>query len=211
MPHSEFTEEPVEGLPEAPPEGEEVLWQGRPSALALARDALNLYWIAGYFALLAVWRVGASSADIPLTQALPLAVPFLLSGVVACGVLFVLALIMARTTMYTITSSRVAMRVGAALTVTLNLPFSKIESADLSLRNDGVGTIAFSTPDDTRLSFLVLWPHVRPWRLARTQPALRSIPNAQEAARIFAEAAETHVSRPQIAQVSGATAPVAAE
>lgn len=198
MPPSEFTEEPVEGLPEAPPDGEEVLWQGRPRALSLARDALNLYWIAGYFVLLAVWRVGASSADMPLTQALPLGVPFLVSGVIACAVLFVIALILARTTMYTITSARVAMRVGAALTVTLNLPFSKIESADLSVRGDGTGTIAFTTVGDTRLSFLVLWPHVRPWRFSRTQPAMRAIPNAHEAAQIFAEAAETHVARPRL-------------
>jgi len=210
MPTSEFTEEPVEGLPEAPPDGEEVLWQGRPSALALARDSLNLYWIAGYFALLSVWRVGASSADMPLTQALPLGLPFLVSGVVACAVLFVIALIMARTTMYTITSARVAMRVGAALTVTLNLPFSKIESADLSVRGDGTGTIAFTTLGETRLSFLVLWPHVRPWRFARTQPALRSIPKAHEVAQIFADAAETHVSRPRIARPDGPT-PVPAE
>ena len=211
MPHDDFAMEPVEGLPEAPPEGEDILWQGRPGTLALARDALNLYWIAGYFIVLAVWRVGASSADLPLSQALPLGIPFILSGVIACAVLFGIAHVLARTTVYTITTARVAMRVGAALTVTLNLPFSRIESADLALRGDGSGTVAFKTAGYTRLSFLVLWPHVRPWKLARTEPALRAIPDAQRVAQIFADAAETHVSRPTVSRAQGTTAPVPAE
>ena len=87
MPHDDFAVEPVEGLPERPPEGEFILWQGRPSALALARDALNLWWVVGYFVLLAVWRVGASSADMPFTEALPLGLPFLILGAIAAGVL----------------------------------------------------------------------------------------------------------------------------
>ncbi|MEO0720506.1 MAG: PH domain-containing protein, partial [Pseudomonadota bacterium] len=28
MPHDDFEIEPVSGLPEAPPEGEHILWQG---------------------------------------------------------------------------------------------------------------------------------------------------------------------------------------
>jgi hypothetical protein len=32
MPHDDFAFEPVKGLPELPPEGEHLLWQGRPNA-----------------------------------------------------------------------------------------------------------------------------------------------------------------------------------
>ena len=45
------------------------------------------------------------------------------------------------------------------------------QAASLDLRRSGTGTIALKTPDDTRLSYLVCWPHVRPWRMRHTEPA----------------------------------------
>ena len=207
----EFTVEPVEGLPERPPRGEEILWQGRPQTFALAREALNLWWVTGYFAFLAVWRVGVSSADMGFAQALPLGIPFLALGLISALVLLGIAWVLARTTVYTITSERIAMRVGAALTVTLNLPFKRIEGADLKLRKDGTGTIAIRTAGDAKLSFLVLWPHTRPWKMKKTQPALRAIPDAARVAGILAEAAETRIAQPEIAPVAPRGAAVAAE
>lgn len=212
MPHDDFAVEPVEGLPERPPEGEHILWQGTPSTLGLAREALNLNWILGYFALLAFWRVGVSSADMPFLEALPLGFPFMVLGLVAGLVLFGIAHMMARATVYTITNRRVAMRVGAALTITLNLPFSRIEGADLKLRRDGSGTIAFRTLGETRLSFLVLWPHTRPWRMKKTEPAFRAIADAARVAEIIAEAAATQVRTSEpMRRTDGAHAPVPAE
>ncbi len=211
MPHDDFATEPVEGLPEKPPAGEMILWQGKPLAFALARDALSLYWVAGYFVLLAIWRVGVSSADMPFTAALPLGVPFLVLGAVACLVLYGVAYVLARTTVYTVTTARVAMRVGAALTVTLNLPFTRIASADLMVKSDGTGSVVFETLGDVRLSYLVLWPHVRPWRMKKTQPALRSIPDAARVAQIVADAAETRISQPEISTRAPGGATVAAE
>ncbi|MEM9031264.1 MAG: photosynthetic complex putative assembly protein PuhB [Pseudomonadota bacterium] len=198
MPKDEFTVEPIEGLPERPPSGELILWQGRPSKLALARDALGLYWVAGYFVLLALWRIGVSSASMPVSEALPLGLPFIILGAATCLVLFAIAWVLASTTVYTITTARVAMRIGAALTVTLNLPFSRILSADLAVGSDGSGTVVFQTAGDVRLSYLVLWPHVRPWHVRLTCPALRSIPDAANVAKIFAEAAETRIGQPEI-------------
>jgi len=55
------------------------------------------------------------------------------------------------------------------------------------------------------------WPHVRPWYMSRTQPALRSIPDAEKVARIFAEAAETRISEPRVARVENHGNAVAAE
>ena len=104
------------------------------------------------------------------------------------------------------------MRIGAALTVTLNLPFSQIARADLNTRRDGTGTIALDLLGDTRLSYLVCWPHVRPWHIRRTQPALRCIPKAKEIANLLSEAAEAHISTPKLASTTQQTgAPVAAE
>lgn len=210
MPHDDFAVEPVEGLPERPPSDELILWQGKPQVMALARDALNLYWVAGYFVLLAIWRAGSLAADMPLSEALPLAIPFLVMGALACMILYGIAWVLARTTVYTITTARVVMRVGAALTVTLNLPFKRILSADLSTHRDGTGTIVFETPKDVRLSFLVLWPHTRPWTFRYTQPAMRSVPNAENVAKILLDAAETRIDRPEV-DVRGLSLPMPAE
>jgi len=198
MDHDDFAVEPIEGLPEKPPSGEVILWQGKPDAWTLAKESMSLYWILGYFAALAVWRVGVSSAEIPLVQALPLALPFLILGAITGGLIMLIAWVQAKATVYTITSARVAMRVGAALTVTLNLPFSRIEAADLDLKKSGTGTIAFKTAGETRLSYLVLWPHVRPWHARHTQPALRCIPDAEKVARLIAETVETRVDQPEV-------------
>lgn len=198
MAHDDFDFEPVRGLPERPPKGEEILWQGRPDTWRLAVEALNLYWVAGYFVLFFAWRAIVAGATVPVPDAIRIGSPFLVMGLLACLILLLIAWVQARATVYTITNRRVAMRIGAALTITLNLPYRWIGSADLDLRQGGTGTIALSLSDDTRLSYLNTWPHVRPWRMKRTEPALRCIPDAARVARLLAEAAETRVSQPEI-------------
>jgi hypothetical protein len=207
--HDEFEIEPVPGLPERPPAGEELLWQGRPATMALARDAFKVTWVASYFVALAIWRVWmvADSA----ASVVAVALPYLVIGAVTCGILIAIAAVQARTTMYTITTARVAMRIGSALTVTLNLPFRQIGNASLALKSNGTGTIALETLGETRISYLVCWPHVRPWHLAKTQPALRCIPDAARVANILADAAETRVSMPVISRATPGMALVAAE
>lgn len=199
--HDDFAFEPVPGLPERPPAGEDILWQGRPSAWALAREALGFWWIAGYFALLGVWRAGAALADAPWQQAAVIGATYAILGALACLIVLWIARAQARATVYTITTARVAMRIGAALSVTLNLPFTQIAAARLDLRKSGTGTIALETKGDARLSYLVAWPHVRPWHLRKTEPALRCIADAARVASILSDAAATRVSLPQVSRV----------
>ncbi len=208
--HDDFAAEPVKGLPERPPEGEHILWQGRPNWWALARESLNLTWVAGYFVALAGWRYLTLMDQVSAASAFRASFPFIILGGIVCAILLVVGAVQARATVYTITNRRVAMRIGAALTVTLNLPFTQIRNADLDLRRGGTGTIALDLMGDTRLSYLVCWPHVRPWAIRRTQPALRCIPEAETVARLLAEAAEARVATPQVER-RPATAPVAAE
>ena len=212
MSHDDFKFEPIPGLPEALPKGEEILWQGRPSALRLAREAYALPWVAAYFVLLCVWRIGVSSTEVPLGAAVAHAIPFAVIGVVACGILMLLAYVQSRATIYTLTNKRVAMRIGAALTMTLNLPYVQIVNAGVKTNRDGTGTISFEVPKDTRFSYLMTWPHVRPWKINHTQPSLRAIPDVMKVARIFAEAAEQRMAEPKLARAEpmGAS-PVAAE
>lgn len=208
--HDDFKFEPVRGLPEALPEGEHILWQGAPDPGRLAREALKLRWIASYFVLLAVWRIGVSSVDNTLGVSLLHAVPFVIAGIVACAILYGIAYMQARSTVYTLTNKRVAMRIGAALTMTLNLPYTQIGTAQATRRKDGTGTIALELIGDTRISYLMTWPHVRPWYMARTQPALRCIPNVEAVGAILAEAAETRINQPQVSRQSDNSASGAA-
>lgn len=194
MPHDDFQIEPVRGLPERPPQGERILWQGAPSWRALALDAFKLHWVAGYFVVITLWRCVDVAMAAGLAQGVARAAPLLLLGAIACGLIALMAHVQAATTVYTVTNRRIAMRIGAALTVTLNLPYKWIGSVDLASRRNGTGTIALQLMGPTRLSYLVCWPHVRPWRTARTEPALRAIPDAEKVARLIAEAAEARLT-----------------
>ena len=208
--HDDFAFEPVRGLPEALPKDEHILWQGRPSARRLAVEAFRVRWVMGYFLLLAGWRTVVSTTEVSLGTALVHGSPFVLLGLFVCAILYGLALVQSRSTVYTITNKRVGMRIGAALTMTLNLPFVEIESADLDLRKGGTGTLAFRLPEDTRLSYLMTWPHLRPGHITRTQPALRAIPDAEAVARLFAEAAEARLTQPRVARLSSDAIPAMA-
>lgn len=203
--------EPIRGLPELPPEGEQILWQGAPDWWMLSRDALNLGWVAGYFGLLAAWRGLAIGLDQGWVLGTKATVPYLIMGAVACAILALMGFVFAKTTVYTITNRRVALRIGAALTVTLNVPFTCLASADLSLNRNGTGSVALALAGTTKLSYLVCWPHVRPWRIGRTEPALRSIPDAQRVADLLADAAQARVNQRAVMVQRIAPAVIAAE
>lgn len=205
--HDDFAFEPVRGLPERPPKSEVILWQGSPSTIALARDAYGLGWIWAYFAAVIVWRALVGSIDGGLAGAFAYGLPYAILAGLATVVVLLLAWVAARTTVYTITSARVAMRIGAALTVTLNIPFRQLASASLEVKRRGTGTIALDTLGDTKFSCLMLWPHLRPWHAKKPQPALRCIPDARRVAAMLAEAAEARVSEPVVTR---APAPVLA-
>jgi len=203
--HDDFQgPEPVRGLPERPPEGEKVLWQGSPDWWALARDAMSVHWIAVYFAFLALWRGIAGWMTVDLERGIGAVVVLLLMGAVACGLVMLFAYIQARATVYTVTNKRVVMRIGAALVVTLNLPYRWIGAADLKLGRGGTGTIAFDLLGETRFS------HVRPWQMKKTQPAFRAIPEAEKVATIIAEHARAAVTAPAPSRARPAALPTPA-
>lgn len=206
--HDDFAFDHAPGLPEPLPKGEEILWQGRPDATRLAIESLALRWVGGYFALLAIWRAGASLADMPPGPALATALPLVILGVLAVAILWGVSWIQARATIYTVTTARIVLRIGAALQITLQIPFSQLANAALDLKADGTGTIAFEPKKDAGkgLSYLVLWPHLRPWHMRAPQPAFRAIPDAERVAHLVAEAAESHVVQPKIVRTAPAPA-----
>jgi hypothetical protein len=202
--HDDFAFDVAPGIPAPLPKGEEVLWQGRPDTSALAREAFKIRWIAAYMALIVLWKAGAGFADGGLALALLRGLPYVVLALAAVAVVWLLAWAQARATVYTVTSARVLMKIGAALSVTYNIPFAQVATARLDLKPGGTGTIALETLGETRLAFLALWPHLRPARLKKTEPALRCIPDAERVAKLLAEAAEARLAMPVISRIDAA-------
>lgn len=211
MSDRDFDFEPQPGLPAPLPKGEELLWQGKPQANALARDAYKIHWITGYLVLIAFWRGGAAWADGGAALALATAIPYLVLALAGYVVVYILAWSQARSTVYTITTARVILRAGVALTTTFTIPFTRIESAGLAEAPKGTGTIAMSLKGDQRIAYAVLWPHARPWQFRKPQPAFRCIPDATRVARLLADAAQARVNEPVIERRAEVGTAVAAE
>lgn len=181
--------EPMRGLPALLPKGETLLWQGHPEWRSMAVHAFHVRKVVVYFVLLAVWSVASAWADgNSLGAALSSVVWVAPMALAAVALLSALAWLSARTTVYSITSKRVVMRIGISLPITINVPFRAVESVGLKRRADGSGDIPASLPKGYRLAFLVLWPHARPWHIRNPQPMLRSVPDVERVARLLADA-----------------------
>ncbi len=185
--HHEHEFEAAPGLPEKLPAGESILWQGAPSARALALHVFHVRMLAMYFAVMLLVQ-GLYLAGEPGGLAYK---PLLLSAftaLLALGLLATVAWFAARNTLYTITNRRLVMRIGIVLTLTLNLPFKRVSSAALRSYADGTGDIVVDLAGDDRIGWAHLWPHARPWALRKPQPSLRCLPDAQHAAGILQKA-----------------------
>ena len=181
--------EPIPGLPHAPPPGERVLWQGRPSWKGLARSPFHLGWLALYLGAVVTSRgVGAFQASRDARAAVVAAGTVLPLAVACLGVVALLALLHARATVYTLTNRRLVLRFGVALPMSFNIPFRKIVSADVCLRGSGEGDIVLRLSGPERLAYAHLWPFVRPWTFRRAEPMLRAIPGAARVTALLADA-----------------------
>lgn len=181
--------EPVPGLPEALPPGETLLWQGAPAWGEIAQRIFLLRWVMIYFIFLAAWEIlGIALQGGSFAEAIGAAATLSLVGGAAIGILVLLAKIMARGSVYTITSRRLVMRVGVALPITINIPFAVIAGAYLRQRKDGFGDIVLDLLPTQRISWIALWPHCGGWSFGRPKPMLRGVANAAEVAGILGNA-----------------------
>ncbi len=184
--HDDFEREAQPGLPEPLPAGESVVWQGSPTWHSLARRAFHCYKVAAYFLLLSLWFVAEGVHDGVATGQLMHTL-----GVLGClaafsiGLLALIAWASAREAIYTITQKRVVMRFGVALRLSLNVPFRIIDAVAVKRHADGSGDIAFQLGTDDRVSYLVLWPHARPWRIRRPELTLRCVPDVERVAQLI--------------------------
>lgn len=189
----EHDNEPVPGLPQQLPEGEHILWQGRSEFSSLATSTLHLKKLAGYFAALLALRVVFKLSDgVPLAEAISGSLGLAVLAVVALGLLAYYAKRAAAASMFTITDRRIVLRCGVAVTVTINLPYTIIDSAELRLHKDGSGDISITTDRGSRASYVLLWPMVKPFRWFNVRPVMRGIRNAESVAETLAAALAAH-------------------
>lgn len=198
----ESNPEPIPGLPAKLPAGEEILWQGTPGLVALAIHAFRVRAVAVYFGVVALWRWAAmTSSGAPAAEIAETMRAIAIFFAVAMALLFFLAYLMKKETIYTITSRRVILRFGVALRKTVTIPFRLIASASLRNHGKGFGDVALALTGPDRIAYLHLWPHVRPLRYGKAEPTLRAIPDVARVAGVLAVAvkaagAEISISPP---------------
>ncbi|MEO1194066.1 MAG: photosynthetic complex putative assembly protein PuhB [Pseudomonadota bacterium] len=186
---AEFENEPIRGLPGYLPAGEHILWQGAPDRASFARAVMKFRWIAFYFGLMLAWKfitglhdgagLGTALADTAML------LPLVMLGL---GLLQLFAWLVERTTVYTITNRRVVIRAGIAVPKAINIPFKIIEDVDKRSLKAGTGDLCLAIGGPNRMAYFHLWPHVRPWRLAKAEPTLRAIPKVDGVGEILAGA-----------------------
>ena len=185
----EYEFEPQFGLPERLPSDEFIVWQGSPDVVALAYSAFHFKKLALYFALLILACAWPALEGGTGYMAVLLAIKWIAPlAVIGMATVWTLAYFTARTTVYTVTNKRVVMRLGIVLTVTFNLPFMQIASADVRMVQNGFGDITLALKGADRIGWVHLWPSVRPWRIAKPEPTLRAVADVQMVAEKLRDA-----------------------
>ncbi|MFK8016139.1 MAG: photosynthetic complex putative assembly protein PuhB [Gammaproteobacteria bacterium] len=177
------------GLPESLPESEHIVWQGVPDWRTLALRTFHVRKIAIYFLVLLGVKVALGVQAGEAAGTIIASAAFLtLLAIASVGMLTLFAVLMARTTLYTITSRRLVMRIGVTFSMSINLPFTELKEAALKPYQDGHGDIAVSLMPGHHVSYFVLWPHCKLLHAFDAKPVLRGIPNAEHVAKRFARA-----------------------
>lgn len=199
--HDDHAVDPIPGLPELPPRGELILWQGAPHWTTVAIRAFHIRKVIIYLLIFVALRASLTYGETgSVTAALDSILFVFTLALTAVGLFLTLAWAIARVTVYTITNRRIVMRFGVAVQMTTNLPFALIEAASVKLYKDGTGDIPLKLRKDERISYIVFWPHVRPWRFLTPQPMLRGVPNARRVAEILGQAMQGNSSKAAVFQ-----------
>ena len=178
----------IRGVPHALPEGEQILWQGAPEAGAIATHVFHWRLFAAYFtAMMVIW---IATTDLSLTSQEFLAGFGVRAGLSALvlGIVFVMSRVVARTSWYAITSQRLVLKLGVVFEMSINIPFTILESAAVGAFKDGTGQVILTISKPSRLAYIALWPHCRVFALTQPEPLLRALPNAATVGGILAQA-----------------------
>ena len=170
---------------DAIPEGESILWKGKPSFWGFSWYFFGLKLLAFYLIILSVVFAARLTVTDFFTAFVVDFLPFLLSGILTSCILMALAKIQSQSSVYIITENRVIIKSGAALSFLISMPFKKIKAVNLQKRKGSLGTISFELNSGKRVPYISCWPSVRPWRFKKTEPAFSCIENVDEVATIL--------------------------
>ena len=180
--------EPQYGLPEVLPKEERVLWQGKPNLPSTMKRIFLFKFITVYFLILISFSFVIELNGFDFLSATASASWNVVMSVFCLIVMALMANLICSTTVYTVTNKRVVMRIGILLTLTFNIPFKEIDSADLKNYTDETGDISLRLKPPTKIAFVHLWPHCRFISFAHPCPTLRCVPKATKLADIIRDA-----------------------
>ena len=182
---------PHPGLPGRLPENEHVIWQGAPHWRNFARNVFYSRIVVAYFGIVMLVLMGISILDGgDWREAAKAAIPVIFFALITIGILSILAWIGARATIYTVTNRRVVMRIGAAFSKSVDIPFKVIESVQLKSSPAGLGNISIKLKVGNSIPYFFIWPHARPWRFREAEPMLRAVDDVEAIAKILVEQLE---------------------
>lgn len=178
----------IRGVNEPLPAGERVLWEGAPDAAALAKHLFFVRPISLYLSAMVLWWVAVNYAQAGTTGFwVTLATQIVLSGgVVVAALMFARAI--ARGTTYAITDRRIVLNFGVIFPLTINLPLRYVQGASARQFADKTGQIAVQLTTKEKLAWIVLFPHVRPWKINNPEPLLRGLKDPVKVGEILREA-----------------------
>lgn len=159
---------------------EKVLWKGRPNTGQLALSAFHTRTLGLYFVALIVIALMTGNTNAAIVAAV--------LGTALLGLLYLLAWLSSRSTLYILTDARLIMRIGIAIEKRINIPLKQVKAAHFRARGKGLGDIVLELNGERLLGTLILWPHVRPGHYNHPQPMLRAVPGAASLAQMIAEA-----------------------
>ena len=171
--------EPTFGFPESLPASERVLWQGSPCAWLIARRIFFLPHLFFYFLIFSCLALTFNSEALTLKDLFIKFLSYMSLGMVAIFILLAISYLISSTTVYSITDKRVVMRIGIVLNLSLNIPFSKIETAARIAYPDKSGDISLNLVADNKIAYLHLWPHCRPWFFSSPRPRLSCLKDVE--------------------------------
>ena len=176
-------------LPAPLPVGERVIWQGKPSFKGLALRSFHIREVAIYFGLLMAWKLWSNwSHGASLAEAATSVAWLVAPAVSAIAVLAGLAWLFRRAAClhHHHQAGAVSVRRGAAD------DHERAAEQDRQRRVENLsrwlGRYSAGALNSDRVSYVLLWPHVRPWRLRTPEPMLRALPDAALAAARLSEA-----------------------
>lgn len=178
--------EPQHGLPELLPADERIVWQGSPVSSEIFYTVFHGRVLLAYFLLMLVLRLvlGPDRGE-PLGATAAAAAGTAMVFGLALALFWLLAWLTAKTTVYTVTTKRLVLRIGIVLNVTFNVPWGRVASADLRVRKNGAGDIAFRLVPEDKIAYLHLWPHARPWCFTHPEPMMRGLGDVRQVSELI--------------------------